>query len=106
QYRQLSQRVHSPAAAGPEHRVAAVALPALQVFHPLVFEYPAGDVAVAARQMPELRRADFAAIFSGGTADRRGVSGVLECVWTSIGGAGAGLLLVYRGADRGHIHRF
>ena len=68
--------VHPPDAAWRKHRIATVALSPLQVFNSLVFEHPAGDVGLSARKVRELRRADFAAIFFGGTADRGGFSRV------------------------------
>jgi hypothetical protein len=100
----FSERLHSSIAAGLERRVSAFALSALQIFHPVVFEHSAGDVAVAARQMPELRRADFGPVFSGGIIDRGDVSRLLEFIWAAIAGIGAGLLFVPIGVDGGDVY--
>jgi hypothetical protein len=53
---------------GIEHRLAAVALPALQIFDSVLPEHSARDVARIARSLQKLRRADFAALFHRGTA--------------------------------------
>jgi len=71
--RQFFERVHLPAAAEHEHRHAEVALPALRIFHPVVSEYSARDMARVARPLQQLRRADFAALFHSGIVERRGV---------------------------------
>ena len=69
-HRQLPERVHPPDAAGHEHHLAAVALPALQVFHSVVSEHSAGDLAGVAWTLQKLRRAHLAALLHRGTAHR------------------------------------
>ena len=78
--RQLPERLHLPDAAGLERRLAAVALPALQILDPVLPEHAAADVADAARQMQKLRRAHLAALLHRGTVDRRGVSRLLAAI--------------------------
>jgi hypothetical protein len=64
-YRQLSKCLHSPHAAWAKRRLTTVALSTLQILHSMVFEHPARDVAVSARQVRELSFADFAPLFPG-----------------------------------------
>ena len=71
--RQLSERLHLPDAAGIERRLAAVALPALQIRDPVLPEHSARDVAYAARPLQKLRRAHLVALLHCGTAHGRGV---------------------------------
>ena len=88
-----------------EHRLAAVALSALQVFHPVVSEHPAGDVARVARPLQKLRRAISPRYFI--VELLTGVA-FLGC-WLAFGrniaaSPGAGVRRLSRRPDRGHVH--
>ena len=107
--RQFFERVHPPDAAGHEHCHAQVALPALQVFHPVVSEHSAGDMAGVARTLQKLRRAHLLALFRGRIAHGRGISKLLAGVRqrespASVHAGGPGLRGFSRGTDRGNIH--
>ncbi len=103
--RQFPERLHLPDAAGLERRLAAVALSALQIRDSVLSQRAAADVALAARTLQELRRADLAALLRRGTADRPGVSRVLAGVRALIA---PWLALVYchlsRRPDHGDVH--
>jgi hypothetical protein len=57
--------MHPPDAAGREYCLAAVSLPALQVFDSLVPESPADYVDVPWWEMPQLQRAYIHPLFPG-----------------------------------------
>ena len=101
---EFSERVHPSNAAGREHRVPAVTLSELQILDPLVFEYSAADVGLSARQVQELRRENFGALFFGGTADGTAVPGVLVELWAAIGLARAGVCDFFGGIGGGDVH--
>src|SRR3546814_2534244 len=73
-----------PAAAG--HRGGAFALPALRAPAELVREHPGVQLAGAARQVPLMPRADFAAVPAGGTADDAAGAGVRVAVEVRLAG--------------------
>src|SRR5207249_1106356 len=63
--REFPERLHPSDAARAEHRFSAVALSSLQLFHSLVSQHSAHHLALSARQMPKLRRADFHPLLPG-----------------------------------------
>src|SRR5260221_10666352 len=67
--RQLSECLHSPNAHRSKRRFTSVALSALRLFHSVVSEYPALDLALSAGQVRELQGVDFHPLFPGRTAD-------------------------------------
>ena len=101
---QLSQRVHPSAAAGSKRRFTAFALSALQAFNPLVSQRAVVHLAVFAWEMPQLQRADFRSIFSGGIADGYRLPGVLAKIWEAITGAVPRILFGIGRADCRYVY--
>src|SRR5882724_10565746 len=73
--------MHLSDAAGPERRLAVIALPALQIRDSILPEHPARDVALARRQMQKLRRENFSALFHRGIPNWNRVSRLLAEIW-------------------------
>src|SRR3546814_11394770 len=67
-------------------RGGAFALPALRAPAELVREHPGVQLAGAARQVPLMPRADFAAVPAGGTADDAAGAGVRVAVGVRLAG--------------------
>src|SRR5438105_14216918 len=83
--RKFPECMHSSDAPWAEHYFATVALPEVQVFDPLVPERATVDVALPAREVRELSRADFAPVLSRGTIAGIVVPRCLAYVRTSVG---------------------